>query len=487
MASKRTPTTFSSLLVSDRRDTVSKTLNPVPSASPAAITEIQSDKGALLVSRLTTTVLDALKNEGQAVNGMLAYDVTKKKFVFFQEDKWVVLPDAAVENYVEGPDSSEDGDMVVFGREGVKKKALTLDPVPAHLVKGPAVSVPGNVAVFKDETGSEIADSGLNVQKITRLKGLSASDLLQLTNLGALQFVKGLGVILVDDLIPVTFYMQGTGGDAQVCTVFGGDLPAQSSSESALVEINSSTGALLVSRMNTDQRKALRNPQNGMMVYDTEGEAFFFYQNKTWTPLSAGDVGGPSTSLQGEIPAFKGKSGKEIMGSGVRVDESQAMTGLHRLIVNTPSEEQTLFSVEINRSILAQNYYVPSSRAFKTVLSRGEETEQEAHALFKELSFVTYTHHHDPEETPYFGLIAEEVADIAPHWVKKHKEGIVLNKSALLDMGLVVVQKLMRETATLHKKLSSQQRKLDALIQAINQRAKKNGLPVLVFEDESDE
>jgi hypothetical protein len=91
MAQKRTPTTFSGLLVSDRRDSVSKTLKPQPSASEAAILEIQSDAGALLVSRLTTVALTALHDQGKAVNGMIAYDTDKKAFMAYQDGAWVAM------------------------------------------------------------------------------------------------------------------------------------------------------------------------------------------------------------------------------------------------------------------------------------------------------------------------------------------------------------------------------------------------------------
>ena len=489
MAQKRTPTTFSNLLVSDRRDPVSKTLSPNPNASPAAIAEIQSDRGALLVSRLTTEMLTSLKDTHQAVNGMMAYDVTKKKFVFFQEDEWVEIPEAEADRYVEGPDSSEDGDMVVFGRKlQQSSKAVSTDPQPRHLVKGPLSPIPGNVAVFKDETGSEIADSGLTIQKITRLQGLSASDLLQLTNLGALQFVKELGVILVDDLIPVTFYTRGKEAEAQVCTVFGGDLPAESSSESALVEINSTTGALLISRMTTSQRKALQNPQNGMMVYDTDLKSFFFYQNKTWVPLpsetGSGDVSGPDTSLKGEIPLFDGETGKHIGQSGVVIDSAQKMTGIKSIRISTPQPYDKNYSLWADSGIVAWDYFVTSSGKLKTVLARDEEIHEEVESLWNALSFVQYTRHQDPHKHKHFGLIAEEVAEVAPHLVKEHEEGLVLNKSALCDLGLVMIQKLIKENKVLKKQAAHQNRKLEHFIKVFNQRAKKNGFSPIESEEE---
>lgn len=91
MPTPRTPTTLSSLLVSNRRNVVSKTLNPKPSTSKAVILEIQSDAGALLVSRLTTVALTALHDQGEAVNGMIAYDTDKKAFVAYQDGAWVPM------------------------------------------------------------------------------------------------------------------------------------------------------------------------------------------------------------------------------------------------------------------------------------------------------------------------------------------------------------------------------------------------------------
>jgi hypothetical protein len=490
MAQKRTPTTFSGLLVSDARNPVSKTLNPQPSASDAAIAEIQSDRGALLVSRLTTDRLTSLKDTHQAVNGMIAYDSDKKKFVFFQEDDWVVIPDAAVEHYVEGPDASEDGDMVVFGEKTQRPQkssgSFKDDPQPAHLVKGPLSSIPGNVAVFKDETGSEIADSGLTIQKITRLQGLSAQDLLQLTNLGALQFVKELGVILVDDLIPVTFYTRGKEVEAQVCTVFGGDLPAESSSESALVEINSTTGALLVSRMTTAQRKALQNPQNGMIVYDKDLKSFLFYQKGAWAALSTGngDVIGPDLSLKGEIPIFDDETGKRMGGSGVLIDDAQKMTSLKNMRISTPQPYDKNYSLWADSGIVAWDYFVTSSGKFKTVLGRDDEIHDEVESLWNALSFVRYTRHHDPHHHQRFGLIAEEVADVAPHWVEHHDEGMVLNKSALLECACVMIQKLIKDNKILKKQAVSQERKLDHFIKVFNLRAKKNGFAPIDVEEE---
>jgi hypothetical protein len=469
MTPKRTPTTFTSLLVSDRKDPVVHTSNPRPSESVAVVAEIQSDKGALLVSRLTGDALKALKDSKLAVNGMIAYNLTDNNFVLYQGDDWIPVTKAGLkELYIDGPDSSEEGDMMAFAADLEKpfksrstsrgsEEGLDSDPVPVpvHYVKGPVSSKPGNLAVFNNSTGSEVADSGLNVQKglmrLQREDNLEAQEVIQLRNLGELQFAGGLGVILVDDLIPVTWHTRGTGAETQVCTVFSGDFAGESSSPSALVEINATTGALLVSRLTTNQRETLQDPQNGMIVYDTDAETFFFYQQEDWVALDSGgsgngDVKGPDLALIGEIPLFDSTLGKKIGNSGMVLGAEKRLTGLGSLRLDTPNAGKK-YSLWATSGVVALDYYVLSSKKFKTILKRGESAHQDAHDLFSKLSFVKYKRHEtiDDQQNSHFGLIAEEVAEIAPHLIKHHEEGIVLNKGAILDTAMVVLQKLLKD------------------------------------------
>jgi hypothetical protein len=510
MARKRTPTTFTSLLVSDRKDPVVHTSNPRPSESVAVVAEIQSDRGALLVSRLPTTILDALKNDGQAVNGMIAYDETKKNFVLYQGDEWISVTKAGLkEFYIDGPESSEEGDMMAFAADLEKtfksrstsrgsEEGLDSDPVPVpvHYVKGPVSSNPGNLAVFNNSTGSEVADSGLNVQKglmrLQREDNLEAQEVIQLRNLGELQFVNGLGVILVDDLIPVTWHTRGAGAETQVCTVFSGDFVGESSSPSALVKINATTGALLVSRLTTSQRETLQDPQNGMIVYDIDAEAFFFYQQEDWVALETGsggqgDVKGPDLAVIGEIPLFDSTLGKKIGNSGMVLGEEKRLTGLGSLRLDTPNAGKK-YSIWATSTIVALDYYVLSSKKFKNILKRGESAQQDAHDLFSQLSFVKYKRHEkmDAQQDPHFGLIAEEVAEIAPHLVKHHEEGIALNKGALLDTAMVVLQKLMKDKEHLTQRVQKLEQKLEFFFSSYNNRAVKNNLRPFVFKEEEE-
>lgn len=50
---------------------------------------------------------------------------------------------------------------------------------------------------------------------------------------------------------------------------------------SALLDLTSTTGALLLSRMTTTQRNAL-TAVNGMVIYNTTTNAFNFYENGAW-------------------------------------------------------------------------------------------------------------------------------------------------------------------------------------------------------------
>ena len=107
----------------------------------------------------------------------------------------------------------------------------------------------------------------------------------ELFGLSYLQFINKEGQIFVDADAVVQFYSRFSSSDVkgptQICTVLTGGYPvgrATSSSGSALLELNSHTGALLVSRMNTVQKNTLYEPQPGMIVYDTTENAFSFYQ-----------------------------------------------------------------------------------------------------------------------------------------------------------------------------------------------------------------
>lgn len=59
---------------------------------------------------------------------------------------------------------------------------------------------------------------------------------------------------------------------------------------SSILDITSTTQGMLAPRMTTAQRNAIASPADGLIVYDTDLKAFYFYLSTTtsWTPLISG-------------------------------------------------------------------------------------------------------------------------------------------------------------------------------------------------------
>jgi len=194
-------------------------------------------------------------------------------------------------------------------------------------VTGPANATDNNIAVFDGITGKKIKDGGLTINELQaakKSKALKANPLYKLSNLGALQFgsndnVADTGTILVDGLTPVTFQTQGTGADSRVCTVINGELGEGSSSPSALLEINSSTGGFLHARMTTAERDALLDPKDGLEIYNTDTKNLNIRQDSSWVEIKSGGNGnviGPSSAVANNIVSFDSTTGTLIKDSG---------------------------------------------------------------------------------------------------------------------------------------------------------------------------
>ncbi len=56
---------------------------------------------------------------------------------------------------------------------------------------------------------------------------------------------------------------------------------------SAMLDVESTTKGLLTPRMTSAERTAISNPANGLLVYDTTENAFYFYKSATWTKLDS--------------------------------------------------------------------------------------------------------------------------------------------------------------------------------------------------------
>ncbi|MCX6303563.1 MAG: DUF1566 domain-containing protein [Bacteroidetes bacterium] len=71
---------------------------------------------------------------------------------------------------------------------------------------------------------------------------------------------------------------------------------------SAMLDVQSATKGMLIPRMTAAQRTAIASPAVGLMVYQTDGTAgFYYYNGTTWNVLSAGNGGGTGTHYIGEL------------------------------------------------------------------------------------------------------------------------------------------------------------------------------------------
>lgn len=58
---------------------------------------------------------------------------------------------------------------------------------------------------------------------------------------------------------------------------------------SSLLEVQSTTKGLLTPRMTTAQRTAISSPANGLLVYDTDESAFYYYESASWSRLKGAE------------------------------------------------------------------------------------------------------------------------------------------------------------------------------------------------------
>lgn len=56
---------------------------------------------------------------------------------------------------------------------------------------------------------------------------------------------------------------------------------------SSILEVESSTSGMLTPRMTTAERNAIASPANGLLVYDTDFDLFYFYDSTSWQSLSS--------------------------------------------------------------------------------------------------------------------------------------------------------------------------------------------------------
>jgi hypothetical protein len=306
----------------------------------SAALEVQSSKGALLLSRLTA----AERNDGNFVptNGMILYNTSTHDLNAYVDDEWERIAFGPGGD-VFGPNASTVNHIAVFADDTGKLIAdsgMDIDDVGD--VKGPNLSVINHIPVFSDLTGKTIADSGVNISQVPAAFFARGERLLvdinQIGNLGAIQFVNDVGGIYVDALSPVQFITNDFGPDSQACSLFTGGLPSSSTTPSALVELQSTTGALVLSRMTTTQRDAL-SASPGMLLFNNETNFFEIYQGSAWVKVNTGsgggDMSGPGSSIDSSIALFSGTSGELLKDSSVLIDALGNITQAENISANS--------------------------------------------------------------------------------------------------------------------------------------------------------
>lgn len=102
---------------------------------------------------------------------------------------------------------------------------------------------------------------------------------------------------------------------------------------SAALDIVSTTQGILAPRMTATQRSSIASPEAGLLVYQTDGTAgFYYYDGSSWSPVSGGGIATPisivnggtnATTAQGArnnlLPAQGGSSYNRLRSDGSNV------------------------------------------------------------------------------------------------------------------------------------------------------------------------
>ncbi len=240
--------------------------------SSLAVNQSPTNKdNGLYAPELTQEQIDAIPVDTLR-NGAIVYNLTEDAFQIYENDQWQFINTTA-------------GDVV-----------------------GPNGAGDSNVPVFDGTTGKIIRDSGVPIAPVpllllsqrTNKKFLKAPlvTVNEIGNLGHIRFVNDVGIIFVDGLMPVEFITNDFGPESQVCSLFTGGLPSVSSSPSALVELQTTTGTLLLSRLTQAEINALTFPIPGMVVYNTTTGKLSVYTATGWMPVFVADASG-NLDMQG--------------------------------------------------------------------------------------------------------------------------------------------------------------------------------------------
>jgi hypothetical protein len=276
--------------------------------TPSAAFDIQSTSGALCIPRMTQAQRLLLTRS----NGMMVYDTTLDEFQIVENGVWVRIA----------------------------------------VISGPATSVPGDIPVFADTSGSVFVDSGVNITQVPAVFAKEGDALATNTELQDLDIVnfKDVGLIYTEGNYVVGFHPNTFAGRFPN-TVFGFANP---SSADASVEITQ--GAFLVSRLTQAEINALISV-DGMIVYNTDTDLFNVHQDLGWTHFYSPGVPTTIINTGGNLFIGTGTGTASPTGAGnVAIgDQSQAAVtstsfnnslGYQSLLHNTNGNRNNAFGYQ---------------------------------------------------------------------------------------------------------------------------------------------
>lgn len=97
-------------------------------------------------------------------------------------------------------------------------------------------------------------------------------------------------------------------------------------SASAQLDVSSTTKGLLIPRMTTLQRTAIVSPANGLMVYDTNLSAFYFYNGTAWAAVNSGGGVSNNWAASGNN-IFNNNTGNVGIGASTGLKEKLSVKG----------------------------------------------------------------------------------------------------------------------------------------------------------------
>ena len=115
---------------------------------------------------------------------------------------------------------------------------------------------------------------------------------------------------------------------------------------SAMLDVSSTKGGMLVPRMTNNQKNAIDAPAKGLLIYQTNGASgFYFYNGSGWEPLASSVLGQSAVTVYGTGSAYLGSSANaDTPIPGLSASITVPSTGNYYMYIATDGGIQTLSS-----------------------------------------------------------------------------------------------------------------------------------------------